>query len=59
MPQHLAYRLNRNTIGQGHGRGEGVPGAVEGQLFGDATEVGKFFKVAVHSLVAHDRQELT
>lgn len=54
MTQHLAHRLNRNTICQRHSCREGVPGAVKGQLFGDAAEVGKFLKVAVHPLVAHD-----
>jgi hypothetical protein len=59
MTQHLAHCLNRNAICQSHSRGEGMPSAVEGQFLGDAAEVCKFFKVAVHPLIAHDGQELT
>ena len=32
---------------------------MEGQLLSDAAQVGKLLKVAVHPLIAHDRQEFT
>ena len=56
MAEHDGHVLQGYIIGERDGGSESVPGNVRGQVFLYAAEIGDFLEVAVHFLVAHDRQ---
>ena len=56
MSEHDGHVLQGYIVGERDGRPESVPGNVRGQIFLYAAEIGDFLEVAVHFLVAHDRQ---
>ena len=56
MSEHDGHVLQGYIVGERDGRPESVPGHVRGQVFLYAAEIGDFLEVAVHFLVAHDRQ---
>ena len=57
MPQHLGNTFDRNTVGKCDSSGEGMPGDVECQFFVDSTNIGDFFQVRVHFLIAENWQK--
>ena len=56
MAEHDGHVLQGYIVGERDGGPESVPGNVRGQVFLYAAEIGDFLEVAVHFLVAHDRQ---
>ena len=56
MSEHDGHVLQGYIVGERDGGPESVPGNVRGQIFLYAAEIGDFLEVAVHFLVAHDRQ---
>ena len=56
MSEHDGHVLQGYIVGERDGGPESVPGHMRGQIFLYAAEIGDFLEVAVHFLVAHDRQ---
>lgn len=56
MSEHDGHVLQGYIVGERDGGSESVPGHMRGQVFLYAAEIGDFLEVAVHFLVAHDRQ---
>ena len=56
MAEHDGHVLQGYIVGERDGGPESVPGHMRGQIFLYAAEIGDFLEVAVHFLVAHDRQ---
>lgn len=56
MSEHFGDVFNGRAACKGQ-RGERVPGGVGGEVFFDSADVGQFFQVAVHLLVAAHGQQ--
>ena len=57
MTEHLGHVLDAHTIGEAHRGRVRVPRRMCGQVLLDHAEVGDFFQVAVHLLVAGDGEQ--
>ena len=57
MTEHFRHILNAYTIGEAHRGRIRVPGCVRGQALSYATQIGYLFQVAVHLLIAGDREQ--
>ena len=56
MAEHDGNILKRHIVGKRDRSPESVTGNMRGQILLNAAEIGYFLEVAVHFLVAHDRQ---
>ena len=57
MPEHLADRLDRHSVCQRYGCGEGVAGKVEGQSFLNTANRCNLFEVVVTLLIGGYREQ--
>ena len=57
MSEHLAHRLDRHSVCQRYGCGEGVAGEVEGQSFFNTANRCDLFEVVVTLLIGGYREQ--
>ena len=56
VTEHFGYILNADSIGQTDRCGVRVTGSVCCQILLNTAQIGNFFQITVHPLVADDRQ---